>query len=341
MSVRQNPRIGIVSDSNLQRLALAQTVKGHGYELCFNTSPEKLDEATLKDCDLDAWVVDMQDENDEFLDRLLDHATVPILFGLEEAPVQGSRNYPRWERRVFIKLKETVGEPVAEERLDVLEASAPVQVNSLELPPELAQLQSHGLSFVVVIAASLGGPAAVKEFLDCLPKGLPVAFVLAQHIDERMQETLSHVLVRHNKMPCKVAAAGDQLRHGEMLIAPVGSEIDFSAEGEVIVRNIKWDGPYSPSIDQVMANVTRRFGDRSGALIFSGMGGDGSISGPLMRDAGGFIWAQTAETCACSSQPDAMRATGVVDFNGTPAELAANLVDVIRSRLSVAAQVLE
>ncbi len=333
MNERRNPRIGVVSDSNLQRLALAQAVRGHGYELSFNTSPDKLDETALADPALDVWVVDMQDEDDEFLDRLLDHSVAPILFGLEEAPAQGSRAYPRWERRVFVKLKETVGEPVQEEHLEALQqAEAPAAILPLELPPELVARADESLYLVCVLAASLGGPAAVKEFLDCLPKGLPVAFVLAQHIDLRMQDTLAHVLVRHNGMPCKVATAGDRLRHGELLIAPVATEIDFGADGEVLVRDIKWDGPYSPSIDQIMANVTRRFADRSGALIFSGMGGDGSISGTLMQEAGGFIWGQTAESCACSSQPDSMRATGVVSFNGTPTELAAHLVEHIRSR---------
>src|SRR6218665_1091701 len=118
MSERRNPRIGVVSDSNLQRLALAQAVRGHGYELSFNTSPDKLDGSALGDPELDVWVVDVQDEDDGFLDRLLDHSVAPILFGLEEAPAQGSRSYPRWERRVFVKLKETVGEPVQEEHLE-------------------------------------------------------------------------------------------------------------------------------------------------------------------------------------------------------------------------------
>lgn len=337
MNERRNPRIGVVSDSNLQRLALAQTVRGHGYELSCNTSPERLDEAALE-TDLDVWLVDTQDEDDTFLDRLLDHSVAPILFGLEQAPAQGSRSYPRWERRVFVKLRDTVGEPVQEEHLDALEQSAPPAAPTLlELPPECATRSPDGLDLVCVLAASLGGPAAVKEFLDCLPKGLPVAFVLAQHIDARMQETLTHVLVRHNGIPCRIAAAGDRLRHGEILIAPVANEIDFGPEGEVIVRDIGWDGPYAPSIDQMLANVTRRFGNRSGAVIFSGMGGDGSISGPLMQDAGGFIWAQTAETCACASQPDSMRATGVVTFNGTPTELAAHLVEHVRSRVCAVA----
>lgn len=337
MELRRNPRIGVVSDSNLQRLALAQTVKGHGYELGLNTSPERLDAATLLTANMDAWLVDVEEDDEVFLDRLLDNSASPILFGLEAAPAQGSRTYPRWERRVFIKLRDTVGEPVQEEQLDVLE-QPPVAATQapLTLPPECSLRDPDALDMVCVLAASLGGPAAVKEFLDCLPRGLPVAFVLAQHIDARMQDTLAHVLARHNHMPCKVAEAGDKLRHGEIMIAPVASEIDFGEHGEVLVQGIKWDGPYSPSIDQTIANVSRRFGARASALIFSGMGGDGSISGTQMQEAGGFLWAQSAESCACASQPDAMRATGVVSFNGTPTELAAHLVEHIRLHICAA-----
>ena len=82
-------------------------------------------------------MVDTQDEDDAFLDRLLDHTEVPILFGLEEAPSQGARHYPRWERRVFVKLKETVGEPVQDQRLEELEQQPEGLVQAVDLPPEI------------------------------------------------------------------------------------------------------------------------------------------------------------------------------------------------------------
>jgi chemosensory pili system protein ChpB (putative protein-glutamate methylesterase) len=205
------------------------------------------------------------------------------------------------------------------------------------VPAELLAYKSSRVEYVCVLAASLGGPAAVKEFLDYVPSGMPVAFVLAQHIDARMQESLTRVLVRHNHMPCKVAHGGDSLKNGELLIAPVETEIDFSADGQVVSRNIKWDGPYAPSIDQTLANVSRRFHKRAIAIIFSGMGSDGSISGPLMVEAGGVIWAQDEQTCACPSQPDAMRATGCVSFTGNPYDLANRLVTYLNNNLQATA----
>lgn len=332
---KRNPKVAIVSDISLQRLALAHAVKGQGYDLVLNSSPERLDDRLFKSVEPDVWIVDLQNEDDELLDRILDLG-VPVLFGLDAAPAQGTRQYPRWERRVFIKLYDVVGHPVIQENLEPLEkqAVAPVAPREIYVPQELMTYKSQRLEFVCVLAASLGGPAAVKEFLDFIPSGLPVAFVLAQHIDARMQESLTRVLVRYNHMPCHIAHDGDKLKSGQLLIAPVETEIDFSADGQVISRNIKWDGPYSPSIDQVLANVGRRFGKKSIAIIFSGMGSDGSISGPQMVEAGGSVWAQDEKTCACPSQPDAMRATGCVSFSGTPFDLANRLVMHISRNLS-------
>lgn len=333
---KRNPRVAVVSDMSLQRLALAHAVKGQGYDLVLNSSSERLDDRLFKSVEPDVWIIDLQDEDDELLERVLDSG-VPVLFGLDTAPAQGTRQYPRWERRVFIKLYDVVGHPVIQENLEPLEKEAPQPVapKSIVVPAEVLAYKSQRVEYVCVLAASLGGPAAVKEFLDYVPVGLPVSFVLAQHIDARMQESLTRVLVRHNHMPCRIAHDGDKLKSGELLIAPVETEIDFSADGQVISRNIRWDGPYSPSIDQVLANVGRRFGKRSIAIIFSGMGSDGSISGPQMIESGGVVWAQDDKTCACPSQPDAMRATGCVSFSGTPFDLANRLVSYISRNLQL------
>ena len=80
-----NPRVAIVSDSSLQRLALAPAVKGHGYDLALNIPPERLDQKTLANTKADVWLVDMHEEDDDLLDKLLSGDT-PILFGVEQAP---------------------------------------------------------------------------------------------------------------------------------------------------------------------------------------------------------------------------------------------------------------
>ena len=74
-----NPRVAIVSDMSLQRLALAHAVKGQGYDLVLNTSPERLDERLFKSVSPDVWIVDMEAEDDDLLDRVLDSGVRKVL----------------------------------------------------------------------------------------------------------------------------------------------------------------------------------------------------------------------------------------------------------------------
>lgn len=335
------PRIAIIADTSLQRHIVQSALLSHGFKVIVNTDPERLDPKLVKSQDIDAWIVDlsMEDQWLDFLDDILDNAIAPILFGEGRAPNRSHSSYPRWERRLFSKIKELVGDALKLEEkgeslnaLEVMDSSTAIKI---PLPIECQNLNDKTVPAkrVWVLAASLGGPAAVKLFIDCLPDGLPVAFVYAQHIDANFQEVLAQVLGRHSYFDLFVGADGDLLRHGNIVIAPAESEVVFSSESKVQVLGKPWQGPYTPSIDQVILNVAKRYGKYSGAVIFSGMGNDGAISSPQMIDFGGQVWTQSSETCANSSMPDSINATGCVNFTGTPQQLALQLVDSIRQEI--------
>ena len=97
----------------------------------------------------------------------------------------------------------------------------------------------------------------------------------------------------------------------------------------IVKTKDEWEGIYSPSINQVMRLVAEQYGKKSGAIIFSGMGDDSAAAAEYMDSVGGPIWAQTAETCANSSQPDSIRETGYVSYNGSPQQLAVKLMNTL------------
>ena len=333
------PRIGVIADTTLQGHLLSSAIRGQGYNVVVNTDPGNLEEQWYTSDDVDLWAVDLvqEDQWNTFLDRILEESDTPILFCDGQAPARNSPEYPRWERRLLTKMLDYVDRPTVVERLDDLEAAAP-KTAPLPVPSEFRHLKSaSSVQHVWVLGASLGGPAAVKPFLDSLPAELPVAFILAQHIDQSFLETLSKVLCRDNGFDCMVGYEGTALRHGQVLIAPTEYAVDFTDTGILVNTGNDWEGPYAPSIDQVTNNVSARFGAHSGAILFSGMGNDGSIAGPQMVERGGLVWAQTADTCACSSQPDSARETGCVTFSGSPEHLARALVEHVRQSLRVAA----
>ncbi|MBU1329145.1 MAG: chemotaxis protein CheB [Gammaproteobacteria bacterium] len=332
MSEKMTARIAVIADTSLQRHVLQQALTGSGYQVVLNSDPARLDEAQLVACETDLWLVDLaQLEDSPLVDNLMENATAPVLFGEGHAPERHSEHYPRWERRLFGKLKKLVGDPSAAvgPSLQTLLAEAQ-RPNRLELPRALADtplVAGEPARQVWLLAASLGGPAAVKAFLDALPGGLPVAFLYAQHIDPAFESVLPQAVGRHSQWHVNPARDGDSLRCGEVVVVPISQELNFSDERCMQISARSWPEPYSPSIDQMMLNLAQAYGDQCGVIAFSGMGSDGCAAAAYVRRQGAAIWTQRADTCAAPSMPESLREAGYSSFSAEPRELAEALVN--------------
>ncbi|MAR89817.1 MAG: chemotaxis protein CheB [Pseudomonadales bacterium] len=322
-----NPRVGVIADSPLQRHVVCRTVESVGYVLATSLAPEKVSDELVTGDGADVWLVDIEDEDkwSDLVVHLFEVSRAPILLGEGNAPSVTSLPFLRWERKIFAKLQDILGPPRPE---DQSMARLVNEIPSACLAQDEDELPDQGppATNVWVLGASLGGPEAVKEFFEVLPAGLPVAFVIAQHIDPGFHATLSKVWGRHSRFRFKTPRAGRCLSHGEAMIAPIEQVMAVSQFGRVELYEEPWEGPYAPSIDQLMSLMADRFGVQTGAILFSGMGNDGAIAASKLQQMGIEVWAQSAETCANSLQPDSARATGCVTFSGSPGELARRLV---------------
>ena len=332
MTDKTPARIAVLADTSLQRHVLQQALVGNGYQVVLNSDPARLDEEALDGCNADLWLVDLaQSEGSPLVDNLLERTRVPVLFGEGHAPERHSEHYPRWERRLFGKLKQLVGDPAVAvgPSLETLMADAQRPAR-LELPQALANtplVAGEPARQVWLLAASLGGPEAVKAFLDALPGGLPVGFLYAQHIDAAFESVLPQAVGRHSQWHVNPVRPGEAVRCGEVIVVPISHELVFASDGRMQVSERPWPEPYSPSIDQAMLNLAQQFGAHCGVIAFSGMGSDGSAAAGYVRRQGGLIWTQSADSCVCSSMPDSLREGGYSSLSGTPRELAAALVN--------------
>lgn len=175
---------------------------------------------------------------------------------------------------------------------------------------------------VWVLAASLGGPAAVKSFLDALPANLPIAFIYAQHIDPGFEYKLPQILGRHNDWRFFNCEEGSQLHEGEVMIAPISRAIEFGPAGEARLTDRPWPGAYQPAIEVLLDEVVKSFSPGCGAIIFSGMGEDGVAACGRMHERGMQVWTQSAESAACATMPQAVQIAGFSTRQGSPEELA-------------------
>lgn len=323
-------RIGVIADTSLQRHLLQQTLSHHGYEVVFNGDPLRADLPNLAEYQAALWLVDLvQEEECELVEQLLEGGT-PVLFGEGAAPERNSELFSRWQRRLLGKLKKLLGEPLVEQgnRLQALER-APLQA-PLTVPAALAQQSScvgRPAEQVWLLAASLGGPAAVKAFLDALPGALPIGFLYAQHIDAHFEAALPRAVGRHSQWPINSARQGQPVGCGEVVVVPIGQELCFNEQGQMQLIDRPWPEPYSPSIDRMMFNLAEHFAERCGVIVFSGMGNDGSAAAAFVRRQGGRIWTQTAESCACASMPQSLCDLGFAQYSGDPQALAMRVIN--------------
>lgn len=331
------PRIGVVSDVVLQRHRLQEACARFGLAACFSGDPERL-MAYPDFPDAGLWLVTLQDEADHpaLLDHLLDNTEAPVLFGVDQAPKPGSTEYLRWERRLLDKLEKQLGHLEQLDSADALEELAEPDdsgtITPLALPQWIAPAAPGSVAEEIwILGASLGGPAAVKKFLDHLPPGLPVGFVYAQHIDGNFTDVLTRVLGRHAHYSLKKAEAGYRVCNGDVVLLPVEREWAFDSQRKLAEKSTPWPGPYGPSIDQVLLNVADAYGKQCHAILFSGMGNDGALTAPMLKAYGSRIWVQESNSCGNSSMPESVAATGCSSFSGTPEQLAAELVKTIEN----------
>jgi chemosensory pili system protein ChpB (putative protein-glutamate methylesterase) len=346
-----HPHIGVISDCALQRHMIQKALSNYGLPIALSCEPSLFpNQATDKIQQVACWILVLEDEDFESdeITKLIEQTTTPVLFGLDKAPNKYDELYISWERRLFGKLEEFIGRVnIFESESSVLSLNQAVNSpakspllqasnslskdNSLfisqqrKLANDTPLLAKEPASEIWVLAASLGGPSAVKSFLDLIPQTIKASFLYAQHIDAHFSHVLTQVLGRHAKLDLLALENGYPLYDGEVRVIPVDHEVRFDSE-QVLIKENEWHGPYGPSIDHLLKNTVAAFGSRCNLIVFSGMGNDSAMMAPAMQKIGCQIWTQSPETCASSSMPQTIIDMECSNFTSTPEGLAEALI---------------
>ena len=84
---------------------------------------------------------------------------------------------------------------------------------------------------IVAMAASTGGPAALRTVLGSLPSTLSVPVVVVQHIAHDFSAGFAHWLTDGVRMPVTLARAGETMRPGCVYVAPDGVHLGVTGDG--------------------------------------------------------------------------------------------------------------
>lgn len=295
-------QVVIVADTEQQRAALCDTIYKLGL-MADCLSVDELPSFALPKGAL--WLVDSERFAAQAQAKIFASAPRSVLLGFEAAPyLSDAQAYDRWQRQLMRRL---------------------CSVLRIPAPKIRAPVASEGYARVLFLGASMGGPEALKVFLDNLSPKLPLAVLIAQHFDAAMMGVLPKILTRNNAWRCKIINTSQRLQAGLCLLAPIHRQIVCTSKGRVIVKNAPWQGEYRPNIGALLKNASEVFGSDLIAVIFSGMGSDGSQHAKAAWANKSLLWAQDPATCQSASQPKAFIDTGVCQFVASPQHLARRL----------------
>lgn len=184
---------------------------------------------------------------------------------------------------------------------------------------------------IVAIAASAGGITALGHVLGGLPSGFPVPVVVVQHLDPRHKTIIAEVLGRRAKLPVVLAQEGEKAKPGTIYVAPPNHHLLVEAAGVLVLSSSELVHFLRPSADLLFESVAGAYGPRAIACVLTGTGSDGAMGASAIKSRGGTVIAEDPELAEFRGMPDAVIATGSVDFILPLDEIAA----VIRGLVEV------
>ncbi len=180
---------------------------------------------------------------------------------------------------------------------------------------------------IVGIGASSGGLAAFKAFFSGIPTVTKpnMAFVLVQHLAPDHKSILTGLIQRYTRMQVSEVEDGMEVRPNCAYIIPPGRDMAFLNGSLQLLEPSAPRGQRLP-IDFFFRSLARDQRERAICIVLSGTGSDGTLGVRAIKGEGGMAMAQSPNTTEYEGMPKSAIATGLIDYELPPAEMAAHLM---------------
>jgi two-component system chemotaxis response regulator CheB len=167
---------------------------------------------------------------------------------------------------------------------------------------------------VLAIGSSTGGPDALTSLLPQLPASFPVPVVIVQHMPPVFTRMFAQRLDGKCALSVKEAEDGDAVVAGRVLIAPGDKHLEVRRSGTAVVARLTDAPPESfcrPAVDVLFRSVAQAYGERTLAVVLTGMGSDGARGADVLRRAGAEIVVQDQASSVVWGMPGAVATAGL------------------------------
>lgn len=314
-------RVAIAHHDGEGQSKLGRLLEACGLDVVLNTTfePNLLNQLVQNEADV--LLVDLEDGQalqKEYLDTLFEQLDMPIVFSDNDVTITDGQTEEELGRKLSNKLISLFSRG-GNAAKGAMKANKPVQQQGNSGSPA---------SRVWVLTGSIGSVDAIRRFLAVLPADLPIAFIVAQHISENIVKQASRLIAADTSFHVFPTQVGHVISHHEVIMLPVVDEsLMINQHGQMSLAPPVSAGEVSPTIDNVMGIVAKRYGRNSGAIVFSGIGKAGIDGCKAILDHGGVVWTQDTESSRFASMPQYVRDACNVSYTATPELMAKQLAE--------------
>jgi two-component system, chemotaxis family, protein-glutamate methylesterase/glutaminase len=166
---------------------------------------------------------------------------------------------------------------------------------------------------IIVIGASAGGIEALSALTAELPAELPAALFVVVHTSAESPGYLADILQRAGRWPARMAADGDPIRPGRILVAPPDRHLLLSGD-RVRLSSGPRENRTRPAIDPLFRSAAVAFTSRVVAIVLSGLLDDGAAGVRAVKRCGGKALVQDPGEARFPEMPRSALAAAPIDF---------------------------
>ncbi len=194
--------------------------------------------------------------------------------------------------------------------------------------PALHSVSSTPSFPIVGIGASAGGLEAVSQLLTHLPATLGMAYVFIQHLDPMHESLLPALLARTTSMPIHEAKESMVVEVNHVYVIAPNTDLMLTDDRLTLVPQAHEVQPHL-SIDTFLRSLAESRQNQAIGVLLSGTASDGTRGFQAIKAQGGLTFAQEPSSTSYGEMPQNAIHAGLVDWIGTPEQIAGQL-----SRLS-------
>ena len=196
-------------------------------------------------------------------------------------------------------------------------------------------VSSNKLDYIIAIGTSTGGPKSLEHIISVLPKNIPAAIAVVQHMPPGFTKSLATRLNAKSELTVKEAEDGDELTAGCVYIAPGDYHMTFlkKEDNSRLIIKLNQEEPangHRPSVNVMMSSLSDVCEKKIIGVIMTGMGSDGCEGlKKLKLNNNATIIAQDEESCVVYGMPRAAVNAGIVDMIIPLNDIANNILKLM------------